>query len=125
MILYYYQNKSTFDIIKDKYEFPFSISDIVKMYRNHYPILYLPEESKKILNFLKSKKIKMGLITDGRSISQRNKIKSLDISKYFDKIIISEEVGHSKPSLNIFRKFNNTSYDYVYVADNTKKIFIL
>ncbi len=124
MINCYFQNKSTFDYIKEKYIFPFSVEDLVKMYREHPPKLDLPSESKKILDFLKNKNIKMGLITDGRSLSQRNKIIALNIEYYFEKIIISDEIGYSKPSLQVFKEFNDKNYEYFYIGDNVSKDFI-
>jgi putative hydrolase of the HAD superfamily len=124
MIDYYHNGESTFDIIKQKYNFPYSIYELVEMYRNHKPILELPSDTKAFLNILKKNEIKMGLITDGRSITQRNKIESLNIDSFFEKIIISEEFGFSKPSIEVFNCFDNKKYDCIYVADNTSKDFI-
>jgi putative hydrolase of the HAD superfamily len=45
------------------------------------------------LKQLKANGYKLGLITDGRSISKRKKIKALNIEKYFEYILISEEFG--------------------------------
>ena len=124
MLEYYYEKYSTFDVIKKKYNFPHSINELVEIYRFHDPELELPIESKNILNYFKTKGIKMGLISDGRSITQRNKIKSLKISSYFKKIIISEEIGFSKPSVETYLHFDDKKYNYVYLADNTSKDFI-
>ena len=124
MINYYHNEESTFDIIKQKYKFPYSINQLVEMYRTHVPKLKLSLDTKFFLDYLKNNNIKMGLITDGRSVTQRNKIKSLKIGSFFEKIIISEEFGFSKPSIEIFNNFNEKKYNYIYVADNTSKDFL-
>jgi putative hydrolase of the HAD superfamily len=45
------------------------------------------------LKQLKANGYKLGLITDGRSIHKEIKIKALNIEKYFEYILISEEFG--------------------------------
>ena len=67
----------------------------------------------------------MRLITDRHSVTQRNKIKALNIDTLFDLIIISEEFGSEKPNPKNFEAFNkfNTIEKY-YIGDNTSKDFI-
>ncbi len=48
------------------------------------------------LNHIK-KYFKVGIITNGSSQRQRAKIINTNLNNYFDTIIISEEVGFSKP----------------------------
>lgn len=50
------------------------------------------------------KKIKMSIITNGISEVQRHRIGLSTINKYFDQIIISDEVGSPKPESLIFAK---------------------
>jgi putative hydrolase of the HAD superfamily len=47
--------------------------DLLKLYRNHYPSINLTSENENLLKQLKANGYKLGLITDGRSIQQRNK----------------------------------------------------
>jgi 2-haloacid dehalogenase len=47
-------------------------------------------------------KAKLYLITNGLTIVQRPRIKNSTIGKYFDDVIISEEVGFAKPQKEIF-----------------------
>lgn len=54
------------------------------------------------LEYLQAKKIKIGLVTDLNLRIQLKKLIKLDIHKYFNKIITSEEVGIEKPSPKIF-----------------------
>ena len=57
------------------------------------------QRTKHLLDVLKEKNIPAGLITDGRSVTQRNKLKSLGLLNYFKEVIISEEFGSEKPGL--------------------------
>jgi len=45
---------------------------------------------------------KKGLVTDGPAEVQRGKLENFGLSKYFDSIIVSGEVGVSKPDKEIF-----------------------
>ena len=99
---------------------------LILSYRYHTPNIKLHEGVMSILEKLKKKNIPIYLITDGRSITQRLKIVSLDIECFFEYIFISEEVGVGKPEPDSFvaiqREHPNKSI--VYVADNPKKDFI-
>lgn len=70
----------------------------------------------------------LGIISDGRSLQQRNKINALGLPQYFDgrNIIISEVFGHQKPDPAAYRFFMEAypAEAYVYVGDNTKKDFL-
>lgn len=55
-----------------------------------------------ILDALKAKGIKLGLITNGDIYAQNSKIDQVNIRSYFDAIIISDEVGMKKPDKRIF-----------------------
>lgn len=60
---------------------------------------------------LKQKGYKLGLITDGFSITQGNKLKALDIENLFDIIVISEEFGSKKPDLRNYELFEHLKTD--------------
>jgi putative hydrolase of the HAD superfamily len=126
MLDLYKKNESTLDVIKAKYPFKESIKDLINIYRFHLPTITPSEGVIDLLSSLKNNNCKIGLITDGRSISQRNKINALNISHFLDDIIISEEFGSEKPSLDNFQYFNNRylNYSFFYIGDNTKKDFI-
>lgn len=57
-----------------------------------------------ILQYLKSKNIKLGLITNGSARGQSAKIDQVNIRCYFDSTIISDDVGVKKPDKSIFEK---------------------
>ena len=99
---------------------------VLDIYRNHFPIIKLYEDSKMFLEKLLSLENEMSLITDGRSSTQRNKLRALGIEPYFKNIIISEEINSEKPSEYNFRMVMNNKYieNYIYIADNPNKDFI-
>ena len=100
---------------------------LIEIYRNHFPDLSLNKGVIDLFEEIKKRGGRIALITDGRSVTQRNKIKALKIEKYFDYISISEEIGYEKPLSVPFKKVENIfkSKDYVYIADNIKKDFIM
>lgn len=105
------------------------ISEYLKLYRSHYPTISLSDGVEETLNELKNRGITLGLITDGRSISQRNKIKALGLDRWFDNenIIISEETNSDKTEEPNFRYFikKYRGAEFTYVGDNPKKDFIV
>jgi putative hydrolase of the HAD superfamily len=87
-------------------------------------------ETKEVLSTLhQSNNIILGLLTDGREVTQKNKIISLELNKYIYKknIVISESFGSEKPSVNNYLYFQQKYYDsneFIYVGDNVSKDFI-
>tara|TARA_Y200000002_G_scaffold150198_2_gene124168 strand:+ start:31723 stop:32376 length:654 start_codon:yes stop_codon:yes gene_type:complete len=104
----------------------FSIEKYLELYRFHYPKLSLSTDTSEFLNNISDRKIGFSIITDGRSISQNNKIKALGLSHLAQKIIISEETGYEKPHINNFKIIEKVYPDkkFLYVADNTSKDFL-
>ncbi|QMU27341.1 HAD family hydrolase [Adhaeribacter radiodurans] len=104
-----------------------TISFLLNEYRSHLPQITLSEDALEFLDYLKEAKILCGLITDGRSITQRNKLKALGIETYFADIIISEEFGSEKPNERNFLFFEQKYSDkeFYYIGDNTAKDFIV
>jgi putative hydrolase of the HAD superfamily len=98
---------------------------ILTLYRNHIPNIALYNDARFFLDLLKLNNIEMSLITDGRSITQRNKLKALNIETYFNNIIISEEINSEKPSELNYRKVMSLDVNkkYVYIGDNPTKDF--
>ncbi|MEC4008530.1 HAD hydrolase-like protein [Myroides odoratimimus] len=101
-----------------------SLNTLLEMYRNHNPSVNLTKGGMELLDFCKEKGFTIGMITDGRSLTQRNKLKSLNLEYFFDLLIISEEFGSSKPSEANYKAFDRFEGQKYYIADNTKKDFI-
>ena len=99
---------------------------LLEIYRSHIPDIELYQDGAQLLSFLVENKAKLAIITDGRSISQRNKLKALRIEQHFEPIIISEETGYVKPSLECYKLVEEMypSCRFVYIGDNLKKDFI-
>ena len=125
---WYQKNQNPFENLISQYGLEYSLSEILDVYRNHEPDIVVDEETLKTLYKIKSNKDSIGLITDGRSIQQRNKIKSLGLDSFFNDIIISEEFGSEKPAIANYSYFmeendlENTKF--IYVGDNIEKDFI-
>ena len=99
---------------------------LIELYRTHQPSLSLDKTIIDVLNELKKNDVVLCLITDGRSITQRNKIKALGLDKYFENnIIISEEIGCDKLSPHAFEILESKYPDAekFYVGDNPVKDF--
>ena len=104
-------------------------SDYLYIYRNHKPKIALSEDVVRMLDTLKVKGARIGLITDGRSVQQRNKIEALGLSRWMndEDMVISEEFGSEKPALANYTYFMERypeCHDFTYVGDNLKKDFI-
>lgn len=67
------------------------------------------------------KHYKLGLITNGPSSSQWDKIRRINALQYFDAIIVSGDVKHAKPSVAIFeeafRRLDASSLECIMVGD--------
>ena len=124
MLDWYFDKKNVFEVIQTKY-FNISIQDLKNIYRNHFPNFDSNSKNKQLLIDLKKGGNNLGLISDGFSITQRNKLKALDIEELFDMIVISEEFGSEKPDLRNFEVFEHLETDeFIYVGDNVSKDFV-
>lgn len=94
------------------------------IYRLHEPDISLSADVKKTVAELESKSAGVSILTDGRSISQRMKLKALGLSHL--RVYISEEYGGEKPSPLRFEAVmqDMPARHYIYVADNPAKDFI-
>ena len=93
------------------------------IYRLHLPSICLGSNVQKLLAQL-SLKCDLTILTDGRSITQRNKLKALGLEHI--RAYISEEYGAAKPSHDGFKMIMHDfpSDRYFYVGDNPLKDFI-
>ncbi|MCR5100448.1 MAG: ATP-grasp domain-containing protein [Butyrivibrio sp.] len=106
---------------------------VIQIYRYQEPEISLYPDAQKLLSKLSTMDIKLGLITDGRSEGQRAKIKALDIEKYFDEIIVTDELAGKSGHPEDFRKPNSLAFEIMqrrlgismhnlmYVGDNENK----
>lgn len=124
----YHEGLNAFEALNKVLGIDTPIKDYLSIYRHHKPDISLAKDVVLTLDSLCEKGACIGLITDGRSVQQRNKIAALGLSKWIkdEDIIISEEFGSEKPNLENYAYFMNRypeSHDFTYVGDNLKKDF--
>lgn len=120
------------DILNLKYNASV-IQELVDTYREHIPIgIQLYHDVEKTLEHIKILGLKLGIITDGRPIGQRNKISQLDISEIFDSIIITDELGgekfrkpHELPFILMADDLQINIDEMMYIGDNPSKDFAI
>lgn len=98
--------------------------EIQQVYAYNQEHLELTEGAQELFAFCKEKNLKIGLITNGPHLHQLKKIQSLKLSQWIPEnlIIISGQVGITKPNIEIFRlmegRLHLSSEDLVYVGDS-------
>lgn len=119
-----------FDVVCKKLSIDVNVGDLVSVYRNHRPQISLYEDAEILLNELKKKKKKIGVITDGHSVMQRKKIEMLLLRERVDHIVITGDLGLSnwKPSKVPYKlmieNLGLSNGKSVYIGDNPNKDFI-
>lgn len=77
-----------------------------------------------VLTYLKQKGFRMALVTNGWTRFQRMKLEKINISDFFEEILISQEVGIDKPNPAIFRmaadRLGLSVSDCLFVGDDPK-----
>lgn len=95
-----------------------------KEYKKNQGNLQMTVITKSILNYLVENDIKLGIITNGPSEHQWNKVKALGVEKWIDtdKIIVSCDLEINKPDKRIFeemeRRLNLSNEKILYIGDS-------
>lgn len=107
------------------------ISGYVEAYRNHRPeTLDFAAGVEDVLNALNQRGVRIGIVTDGRSVTQRRKIEALGLDRFVmpEDVMISEETGCDKLKPTNFsaivRRYPEASR-FIYVGDNASKDFFM
>ena len=129
MLLAYKEGQNAFERLNAFLGINLPISQYLQIYRMHKPNIRLSESVVSVLNLLKSSECIIGLITDGRSVQQRNKMEALGLNRWImdEDIVISEEFGSEKPTsanYEYFMKRYPECDEFIYIGDNLKKDFI-
>lgn len=123
MFAMYRSGENVFEFLIQK--FHCSQQELLKGYRFHDPDITPFPGVIDLFQKIKDHQGKIAIVTDGRSITQRNKIKALGLESLVDLQIISEEIGSEKPNpknfLAVTEYFNKSTY--FYIADNVRKDF--
>jgi putative hydrolase of the HAD superfamily len=118
---------NAFNFLIEKYPAKkISLEKLLYLYRNHFPVISLREGVFEMIQGFKSRDSKFGIITDGRVITQRNKLEALGLSRLIDKVLISEEFGESKPAPSLYESFmeSDNQKQFYYIGDNIHKDFV-
>lgn len=126
----YSEGSDAFAALMDRYnDKAVTKETLLHWYRTHKPQISLTDGCREFLSLLAAKGYRLGIITDGRTVTQTNKIAALGLYEYVsdEDIVISERFGCEKPSIrNCLYFVNKYGADarYYYIADNTAKDFI-
>lgn len=127
MLEMYKQKLNVFAELIEQNNLPLEVSDLVNMYRAHIPNICLAKDTKELLHRFRESCI-LGIITDGRSQTQWNKFDALGLGDYFlrENVVISEEFGSEKPSVENYLYFQNKFENsmFYYIGDNPRKDFV-
>lgn len=89
--------------LQKRWKLPLTVEEFIKERNDIFGGLSVPfPEMFEVLDCLKGK-YKLGIITNGYSSVQREKIRKVNIAEYFDDIIVSGEQPFAKPDPGIFQ----------------------
>lgn len=127
---YFTEGKNAIDELLNELGQSNKKKECLDIYRNNMPEIQLYDGAIELIETLKDKGIKVGIITDGRVNGQKNKLASLGLTELVDDIIITDELGGEQ-----FRKPNDIAFrimqcrwrlpfeEIAYVGDNMMKDF--
>ena len=134
LLKWYYNGENAFACMNEEYGFGNSINEYLDIYRYHHPTITLSEETRVTLSKLKEVDVVLGIITDGREITQKQKVEALELGKWIplEMVMINEEKKYFKPNhwsfdrmmLKCYQKYPDNNFDFFYVGDNPGKDFI-
>jgi len=132
MVLFTESNKRVFNRLLYKYGEDFGnefIMYLVDEYRNHLPQIELYDDVIPCINQLKSKGLKVAIITDGYANAQKQKLKAVNAYEIFDEIIITDEYGrlfwkpHPKAFEEMSKRLKVELKEMIFIGDNPEKDF--
>ena len=110
------------------------LAGLLNMYRFGVHELTLDDEVAEVLSALTAKGVILGIVSDGREVTQMNKVEALGLTRWIDAdcIVINSDSKHFKPNPSgyerllaaIRAKYGDEHLEYTYVGDNLKKDFI-
>lgn len=114
--------------VQQSIQYSLDIPEVVDIYRKHVPDIEAPH-ALEVFKALASAGYRLAMITDGRTVTQLNKIKALGIHDIIpeENISISESIGGEKFTPVPFErmmKLNPDIHHFVYVGDNPMKDFV-
>jgi len=104
------------------------VRDLVEIYRNHDPAIALEPDALSCLEALRGR-VALAVVTDGPLVSQRAKVRALDIDRYVDEVVYTAMLGagFEKPHPRAFELVQQhlgcRGRACLYAADNPAKDF--
>lgn len=91
--------KNAFEQLIGNHSLTSSVEEVLIIYRTHVPTIELETSVVATLDALVENGKILGILTDGRYITQLNKIKALGLTRWIapENVIVSETFGSSKP----------------------------
>ena len=127
---YFEDGKPAIDALLRELDREFERDIAVEVYRSHKPNIHPYPGAVELIENLKSRGIKVGIITDGRPDGQRLKLSALNLIPFVEDCIITDELGGTqfrKPCDIAFRilltKWRLNAADVIYIGDNAEKDF--
>jgi putative hydrolase of the HAD superfamily len=112
-------------------ELNIEVSDIlIKLYRYHQPTISLKSDVNGILSELK-KSFKLGILTDGDPVTQRNKFIALGLQNHITTFVCTGELGeefskpHPRGYKEVAKKLDCSDQEMIYIGDNPNKDFYI
>lgn len=134
LLKWYYNGENAFACMNEEYGFGNPINEYLDIYRYHHPTITLSEETRVTLSKLKEVDVVLGIVTDGREITQKQKVEALGLEEWIsmEMVIINEDKKYFKPNhwsydrmmLKCYEKYSDNDFDFYYIGDNTEKDFI-
>ena len=134
LLKWYYNGENAFACLNEEYGFGNPVNEYLDIYRYHHPTITLSDETKDILSKLIEENVVLGIITDGREITQKQKVEALELGKWIplEMVMINEEKKYFKPNhwsfdrmmLKCFENGIDADATFYYVGDNTEKDFL-
>lgn len=124
MVAKYREKQDVFAYLSGEYSM--EKTELIRFYRDHFPKINPFTGVIELFTAIKENQGFIGIITDGRAKTQRNKIDALGLKQFIDCCVISEEVGAEKPNEENYRIVERKCGpgSYYYIADNLNKDFI-
>ena len=132
--LYRRNPKNVFNRLLDSHDIRYKDSEIMELvgvYREHTPSVHFYPDVLPTIQALKDQGIKLGVLTDGYAVTQRKKLTVLNGKRFFNKIIITDELGREywkpdpRPFIMMKEAFLANWDEIVYVGDNPEKDFFI
>ena len=134
LLKWYYNGENAFACLNEEYGLGNPVNEYLDIYRYHHPTITLSDETKDILSKLIEENVVLGIITDGREITQKQKVEALELGKWIplEMVMINEEKKYFKPNhwsydkmmLKCYSQYPNNNLAFYYIGDNTEKDFI-